>query len=331
MDEDYRPMGTQPVRVLWQNVLDWFEGKYPEFPSELEQIARDFGTTLTIKYFRSEAPILGHPQGDMLPHVQIEDGHIAIYDTFLSYVWALSYGFFVIFEEQWHGPRTGKQPGHGKPMGYFLDGGYKVLHYGFDLLTQFRKWPNDLPNPDTYTGEATYYVGLTESIYLAAVDFILCHELAHIACGHLRRQKEAQARGECITCHERKQFELEADKWAVERVSRGMRPRGQSQTAVGFGFIAGLGSLLFLNRELTSRTHPDKNNRIRTALVALAIDDLDSLWGIAAVFYIAWNQRFDAGLDFSGEFDTYKALVDHIDAQIASMKSDEESRRIGLD
>lgn len=331
MDKSYRPMGTQPVRVLEQNVLAWFEGKYPEFRRELEQIGKDFGVTRTIKYFCNEAPILGHQEGDMIPYVRFKDGQIGIHETFLSYVWALSYGFLVIFDEQIHGPHIAKQPKHGKSIGHFLDLGYRVLNYGLDLLTEFKKWPDDLPNPDTYTGKGTYFPGRTNAIYLAAVDFILCHEVAHIACGHLRREKETQERGEYITRHEVKQFELEADKWAVERVSRGIRLPERSQTVVGFGIVAGLGSLLFLNRELTSSTHPDKNDRIRTALLALAIDDLDSLWGITAAFYIVWSQRFNFALDFSGEFDTYKVLVDHIDAQLAEIKRDEKSRRFRLD
>jgi len=331
MTESYHPMGTQPVRVLEQNVLAWFEGKYSEFRAELEQIGKDFGTTRGIKYYCDEEPIRGDPQGDMTPYVQVEGGQIGIHETFLSYVWALSYASFVIFDEQFHGPRTGKQPEHGKPLGYFLENGYKVLNYGLSLITEFRKWPADLPNPDTYKGEDTHFPGRTNAIYLAAVDFILCHEVAHIACGHLRRLQEAEQSGQYITSREIKEFEIEADRWAVERVRKGIRPPERSKTAVGFGVVAGLGSLLFLNRELTSSTHPDKDDRIHNALLALSVDDLDSLWGIVAAFYAAWDRRFGVGIDYSGEYENYKALVDHIERQLDPLKRDEEVRRFGLD
>lgn len=331
MTDHYSPMGTQPVRVLELNVLAWFEDKYPKFRAELEQIGRDFGTTRVIKYFCNEAPILGHSEGDMTPYVQVIDGQISIHETFLSYVWALSYAFFVIFDEQIHGPRIDQQPEYGKPVGHFLEGGYKVLNYGLGLINDFTKWPADLPNPDTYEGEDIHFPRKTNTIYLAAVDFILCHELAHIACGHLKRQKEALSRGEYVTSHEVKENEHEADSWALERVRRGIKPPERNKTAVGFGVVAGLGSLLFLNRELSSCTHPDKDARIRTALLSLSVDDLDSLWGVTAAYYIAWARHFKVHLDFLGEFETYKELVDHIEQQLESLKKDEEMKRFRLD
>jgi len=329
MPSDGGFMGTQPVRVLEHNVLAWFEGKYPDFRSELEDIGKKFGTTRAIKYFCDEAPILGHQEGNMTPYITIDGGQIGIHETFLSYVWGLSYAFLVIFDEKIHGPQTRKQPAHGKPLGYFLSKGYAVLDYGLSLITEFRKWPPDLPNPEIYKSEDRYFVERTNAIYLAAVDFILCHELAHIACGHL--EKQALHRGGNGTSLEIKEFEHEADKWALDCVSKGIQQPQRSLTAVGFGAVAGLGSLLFLNRDLTSRTHPDKNDRIRNVLSGLSLDDYHSLWGIAAAFYIAWDHRFSAGLHFSGEYETYRALVRAIDSQLESKKREKQERRIGLD
>jgi len=316
--------------VLEKNVLAWFEEKYPEFRQELEQIGREHGNVRTIKYFCDEAAMLGHMRGNMTPYVDSATGEISIHETFLSYVWGLSYAFLVIFDEQIHGPQIAKVPEHGKPLGHFVARAYSVLNYALSLLTDFQPWPEGLPNPEDYEDEDEFYVLRANAIYLAAVDFILCHELAHIACGHLRRLQNAFKQSQHITFHERRKLEQEADQWAFICVQKGIRGE-RTTTTVGFGAIAGLGSLLFLQPELTSRTHPDKDDRILNVLNGLSLDEKDSLWGIAAAFFLAWKEGFNGDINLPIEFDTYRELVLAIRSQLKSLKRQEEESRMGLD
>jgi len=327
MPSDRGVVGTQPVRVLDYTVLAWFESKYPDFRSELDDIGKQFGFSRHIKYLCGEVPILGGQEGTLIPYVTIDQGQVTIHETFLSYLWALSYSFLVIFDEKIHGPHTGKEPPHGKPLGYFYPKGDAALNYGLHLISEFVKWPADLPNPETHNSEDGYYVERANGIYVAAVDFILCHELAHIACRHLEKQKQALRSGRNLTSRAIKTLEHEADKWALDRVLKGVRPPVRSLTTIGFGAIAGLGSLLFLSSHLTSQCHPDANNRIRSVLTALPLDARDNLWGIAAAFYIAWNIRFSVGLDFSGHYATYGKLVQAIDSHLESKKRLESKRQ----
>jgi Peptidase U49 len=327
MPTDRGVAGTQPIRVLDNNVLDWFEGKYSGFHSELEDLGKQFGFARHIKYLCGEVPIFGGEGEDLIPYVTADTGQIAIHETFLSYVWGLCYAFLVLFDEEIHGPQTGKQPGHGNPLGFFRLKGYAMLDYALSLVRGFNKWPADLPNPESHNSEDKYYVKRANGIYLAAVDFILCHELAHIALGHLQKHKQAPYRQRGVSSREIKRLENAADKWAFDRILKGIRHPKRTLTTVGFGAIAGLGSLLLLNRNLTSQTHPDINDRIRSVLARLPIDPRDSLWGIAATFYFAWNNRFNGGLDFSRKYETYSALVEAIDSQLESRKQLELNRR----
>lgn len=314
-------LGTQPIRKLDNNVLAWFEGKYPEFRQELEGIGEKHGVTRAIKYLCDEAPILGNLEGDQLPSVTTDGGQITIHETFLSYIWVLSYSFLVIFDEKLHGPHTGRQPGHGKPLGYFLPKGYLGLNYAFRLIKEFEKWPSDLPSPETHNAEDRYFVERANAIYLAAIDFILCHELAHIACGHIEKLKRAlHCSTGLITPSQIKKLEREADKWALERVAKGIHPPERSLTTVGFGAVVGLGSLLFLSRGLTSLKHPDKDHRIRHVLSGFDMDDFHSLWGVAVAFYVAWDSRFSVGLDFANHYKTYGALLRAVERQLKSNK-----------
>ena len=331
MESTTNYMGTQPVRVLANDIPPYFEGKYPDFQKELEDIGKQFGMARAINYCCDEAPIWNNQKKDCMTASVSFDGQIEIHETFLSYVWGLSYASLVIYDEHIHGPRADEQPAHGKPLGYFLSKGYDVINHAIRLIREFKKWPSDLPNPETYNDEDIFYIEGTKRVYLAAVDFILCHELAHVACSHLKKQKEAQNRGRYITSRERKEFEYEADEWAFIRVGKGIESPDRNKTIVGFGAVVGLGGLLFLNRNLTSQTHPDKNDRIGNLLSSLSLDELDNLWGIAATFYIIWNHAFNVGLDISKEFDSYKDLVQVIDDQLKPIKLVEEEHQMGLD
>ncbi len=327
MPTDRRVTGTQPIRVLDNNVLEWFENKYSGFRSELEDLQKQFGFTRYIKYICDEVPILCGEGGNQIPYVTVDEGQIAIHETFLSYVWGLCYAFLVLFDEEINGPQTGKQPGHGKPLGFFRLKGYAMLDYALSLVRGFNKWPADLPSPESHNNEDKYYVQKANGIYVAAIDFILCHELAHIALGHLQKHKQAPYRQRGVSSRELKNLEDAADKWALDRILGGICYPKRPLTNVGFGAIVGLGSLLLLNRNLTSQTHPDINDRIRSVLARLPIDPRDSPWGIAATFYFAWNNRFNSGLDFSSRYETYSALVEAIDSQLEPRKQLELNRR----
>ena len=333
LDQKYTPIGNQPVRVLELNVLDWFEGKYPEFRSELEQIGAASGASRSIKYYCDEAPIRNPNGGVLTPHIAIKNGEIGLYETFLSYVWALSYSILVIHDEQLKGKMTGIQPLHRKPIGHFLQYGFDVLNFGLSLVEDYKPWPADLPNPDPkwYRGEDDFFPTRANGIYLAAVDFILCHEVAHVACGHLKKIAEAQSKGECLSRQEIKAVEAEADRWALKRVIRGINDTTRAKTTVGFGAVAGLASVLFLGTELTSDSHPDTDTRFRAVLEGLGEEKTGDLWGIVASYYIAWSTFYGVRLDFDGEFDTYCDLVDEIERQLQDRKVFEEMRGFGFD
>ncbi|MDE2999893.1 MAG: phage exclusion protein Lit family protein [Gemmatimonadota bacterium] len=313
-------------------MLKWFESKFPDFKCEIAKIVNAGGASRIIDYNCDEVPILGTAGRYRTPYIT-EDGKICIHETFLSYVWALSYSIMVIFDEEFHGPRTGQQPGHGKEIGEFLQFGYDVLEYGLYLRRSYKRWPNSLPNPDPnwYRGDDTYYPQRANGIYVAAVDFILCHELGHAACGHLKKDAEARSKGKFIPSYEIKEGEIEADAWALERVIRGVKHSPENKETVGFGAIAGLACLLFLRKDLTSRTHPDTDSRIRAVLERLGEEKIKNLWGIAATYYVAWSHASSAGLDFGVEFDTYGDFVDHIERQLSEIKFCEEKRRFTFD
>ena len=308
-DRDFQ--GKQPVRVLEHDLPAWFECKYPEFRQELKTKCQNHPNAGLIKYNIDEIPVRC-----ALPFVK-RDGEIVLYEVFLSYIWALSYAFVVIFDEGIHGPRAGIQPAHGMGLGRFLNGANKLFDYGLSLLDLFQSWPKELPSPETCNEVDTYYVEKANGIYLAAADFILCHEFAHIACGHFDKTSDTPS----------KMLEREADLIALEWVMNGIREPERPQTTVAFGAVAGLGSLIFLGRRLTSRTHPDIDERIANVMTRFPIEDRDNLWGIATVFFFLWKERFKVSLKFANEYDTYRVLFEDIIRQLQPLKGNTSQDR----
>ena len=304
---DYNFQGRQPVRVLENNVLAWFEEKYPEFRQELEDIFRYCSRGGEIELYRDEVSVKDGIKAYVNP-----DGKICLHETFLSYIWALSYSFMVIFDEEVHSLVIRQQPNHGKGIGHFVPKARKVLSYGFSLRNEFQRWPETLPNPENYNECDIYYVEKANGIYVAAVDFILSHEVGHIACDHFRKLEK--------TPDKRKELEQEADLWALDRVLKGIKLPKRTKTTVGFGVIAGLGSLLFLNSKLTQHDYPDNDERIANIMTGLDIDDIESLWGVAVTFFLLWKEIFGIRLNISSEFNTYKEFFQDIICQLQPLK-----------
>ena len=146
-----------------------------------------------------------------------------------------------------------------------------------------------------------------EYTWLLSISFYLT-KVGHIACDHFRKLGK--------TPDKRKEFEQEADLWALSRVQKGIRSPKRSQTTVGFGVIAGLGSLLLLNKDLTQHDHPDNDERIANIMTGLNLNDIENLWGVAATFFWLWKEVFGVRLNISSEFNTYKEFFQDIICQL---------------
>ena len=330
MGEPRGCIGLQPVRALEGSVLHWFETKYPEFVQELKDINVQWGLPGRINYYCDKVPIIAcDPQDSMIPHVD-ENGVIGLHETFMCYLWALSYGFLVVFDEDIHGPNLNESSGHGQPIGTYVPAAYDLLNYGARLLQKFSEWPPNLPDPEKSSAEDQYYVQRANGVYVAAADFILCHEVAHVACGHTEVLRKARLRGKTLPSHDVRQMEIEADAWALYRVMKGVTQTRTAMT-VKMGAISGLGSLLFLSSRISSHDHPDTDDRLTAVLSAMSADATDNAWGVASAYLMAWNQAFKKQLEIPVEVGTYKELYESIRLALESLKSEEVASRFILD
>jgi len=252
----FKNRGDQPIRVLKDNLSHTFVEKLigkNEF-----QKSKDQGLlTGRINYIRAKEGISERIYGRaQTPYVDAK-GIIYIHETFMSYLWCISYVLMVHFEElvhthihNQHFPNQKKLPNYG-----IVEKSFELLQYTKGLIVHFEAWSEDLPNPEKYNAEDQFYVERTNSLYGYAMGWILCHEYAHIVLNHFSQAGKTQL-----------QKEKEADEYANNCILKMNNVTEQEKQSARVGSVAGLCSLLFFQEASKTLTHPAPHLRVKTIL-----------------------------------------------------------------
>lgn len=281
---------TQPIRVLNNYVVLWFEKCYPDFISELKDAVDNNGLVKAIRYDNGEVGIDHPAQIGINKQIRVEE-------TFLSYLWIICYALMVIFDEGILKPRLRKS--HDKLM---VEEAYKLFRCGLTLRKRYSVWAKELPNPECYDLRHKYYIERANSAFLSAVNFILCHELGHLKLGHLDK---LFSRKQNLTSQELVKEESDADSFAIKTVLKGATTK-QKRRNIEYGVIAALCALVFFDRNLKKDEYPDSDIRIKMALEHLNLKDTDNYWGVASLALKIWSTINSAKLELPPVVDTYK-------------------------
>jgi hypothetical protein len=295
-------IGSQPVRVLKWNIAHQWENLHPAFSQEFQTTLRKHGLQPFVKYDCSERAIVEAGFSDSLVPFVDQDKEITIQETFLSLVWTMCYSHLVLFEEQIHKPLLNRLHRQNHRIDYAaIAAAANVYRYGVSLVRRFSPWDKDkLPNPEMYA-PSEFYVEKANGVFVFAMAFILCHELAHIESGHLDGY---------IAEADRLLAEQEADRRAVETMLRGATDSG-TKLNYGMGMLLGFCSLLTLKGELTSDTHPNLAGRIQRVLSEQNFDELSPLWGVATMSFRLWDDLHNKPnhrIQWPQNCDSYKDL-----------------------
>src|SRR6266571_4333410 len=87
--------GSQPVRVLQHNLTLALENANPGFLTELKRLIAEDGLQPGIAYSISDCPILD-PEGSGPPSIRSSDKKIELPETFLSFMWGVTYTLVVV-------------------------------------------------------------------------------------------------------------------------------------------------------------------------------------------------------------------------------------------
>lgn len=297
--------GEQPIRVLKHNLTTRLVERNEVYIKSLQS---DFKLNKNINYHIANLPLVDK----QTPFID-KDGIINLHETYLSYVWIVSYYFFVVHEEILAIPDQIKRnlPVHKTQNLELIPVTEELFNYGISLIKVFDKWDKEcLPNPEFFD-EATdegWYILRTNDLYVETLNFILYHEIAHAEFEHLNKIKRKNLSNE-----DQKLLEIDADTRAIQLILS----NGRNSTASELSIIIGLASMLFFGNSLNGGTiHPNIDTRLENAIRLFNPKDDSSIWTMLSLFLKIWDKRFALGLIEQSAYDTYKDLYYDLISQI---------------
>jgi hypothetical protein len=228
--------------------------------------------------------------------------HLTIQETFQSFLWIWNYALVTIYDEAIAKPRL-KMPFDTTKV----DRAFELLDYGYSLFTAFNPWNLNLPNTQNYTEEDAEYVTKANAAYLFSLNKIILHEIGHIELGHIDKVIDQIAGKYVITATERKQFEYDADSFAIKNLVIGNN-NPQFKRTIEYGLIAGFSAIIIIQNKLRAGQYPDADERLKIGIESLNLDEKDNYWGVACLAIKLWSAKNLKDLNWPDQCETYKEL-----------------------
>jgi hypothetical protein len=269
--------GNQPIRVLRHNIAYSFQNIHPDIIGDHDRLKARGHIKDNINYQINEYPIFSI-HGDQTPY--IENGEINIHEIFLTYLWCISFSLHIPFFELVHRKKDIKN----NPI--LLNEVNELFKFGLSLKDNFYILnKNNRFNPELFDETYIEYICITNSIYVMALDFILCHEYSHAKFQLFNKTKLDEERAD-----------FEAGKLIITG--------SKDQNTLGnraIGSIVGLASILLLSYNVSSKDHPDSDKRIFNFIEQLpfSTDENNEVWAFACFVIAYWDRYYSISLDYN--------------------------------
>ena len=281
--------GTQPVRIVHHMLTYMFAHSYPGFLDDLRKQIKEGKLNPKIDLVFAEEAIR-HDNGYHTPRASKDTRAIQLHESFLSYLWCVTYAIYVLYLETIDFPAMNalagyeKYPVSDKEIGLAKE----TFEYGKSLIAYFSPWDKEnLPNPELFLAEKRTYPDQTNLFYTDAIKFILAHEYTHLK-SHIDHIDDNTPESYYL------EFEYEADNEAIKNSLKGATP--MSIYAVCGGIVIGILSMLFFKATTTGEKHPNTEDRLTNALKQLPDVENELTWGMACIGLELWEEQF--GLNF---------------------------------
>ncbi|WP_154859634.1 phage exclusion protein Lit family protein [Cyclobacterium xiamenense] len=298
-----RHTGEQPIRVLRNNLDKWFQETYPNFKEDvLDEAINKMG-------LHNEINVV-----DRLEKVQVPAGVgtfkiITVQETYLSYLWGLCYSLIFIYDKQIHQPKIDATYVITSELSDQIKKAHDLFNYSLSLIEKYNSWDkDDLPNPE-FCAPSDEYIFKANGVYLHAINYVLLHELGHVALGHIDKDIENEEKGIKTSPEDILKGEYEADEYSIHKSLQGGTHLTNDRT-IAAGIVAGICSFIFFDSSMKGGDHPDPDERLQKAFDSLNLEPEDNLYGIACLALKLWSLQFKIDLKWPEIVDTYKELFD---------------------
>lgn len=222
----------------------------------------------------------------------------------LERLWALSYGYFVLFDalrtEKLRKPSTNSIDINCDPetrkaadlLSWATSTDWQIAAEGKNLSSPLPDWPESLPRPIENATKGSNE-DVADKLFLTAVGFILHHELAHVRLGHTTSKAEGP---ESIL--NEKNADREAAKWLLD----GSGEKDKEFIQRIFGITVALMWLAAPNAYVphSSISHPPGYDRLYQTLFSFVSDDCHPVWVFVASSLLlhleASGANYDSGM-----------------------------------
>lgn len=254
-----------PVLALEGNILWQFEN-LSEFGAEkLKMQVADGSISGEIGLDLSAAP----PKAASVTMLEGEAPEIHLRLSYLEMLWAFIYGWMVVYEEGVQKPQLDGTKVTGSHAVKLLDRAHELLAWAASLAKAYTPWPADLPSPRNYaTAEEEWYGLKANLVFQKAVAYLLSHERAHAALGHLQVVMSAGDAGVRLA------MEKEADAKAFDDLLE-QSLDDKEKLPEAWAVVSVMLSTFYLYQvpktALLPRDHPALHHRLAHAIERLAL------------------------------------------------------------
>jgi hypothetical protein len=302
--------GVQPIRVLKHNITHRLAERNEEL---IKSLHADLKLSKYIKYNSNNLSL----KNKQTPFID-ENGVINIHESFLSYIWIVSYTIFVLYEEGIVIPDQifkGIKPSKNQNPA-LIELVKELFEYGKSLITSYFPWDKEYyPNPEFYDrhSDEGWYIERTNDLYVEIVNFILYHEIAHAEYQHLHQKNSGN-----LTSEEIKKMEIQADTRAIELLLNTYRSKVATEVAATIG----LASMIFFTKDLRGdNEHPDVDERINNLISIIKPNKENVVWAFLVVFIKLWSEQFGHTVTHDKIYNDFSELYYELAAQLGWKKN----------
>lgn len=297
--------GDQPIRVFYNLIESDFIG-IKEALTNLRPNDNVL-SKVRLEYLTENIRIIGPSTNGL---------KITLHDSFLSFLWTNIYSIIVT------------TPSGGKEVTLDENKQARELRkYGISLMQQYSAWDKEtMPNPELHPKDPKRLIGVSNAVFLSAVQFILLHEFAHVFSGHPFVPLKDR------TSENLRKMEVDADNVAIMWAMDSSNP--DNKFTDNIAWIAALNSLSYTpNKFSDTIIHPSPEDRIILCLERLNLKEDDYLWGYALWSIMEWQTNFElfhipkykVGDNFKKHFyDMIKELKEYKKTGVSKLKRNQK-------
>lgn len=280
--------GNFPVRVLANNIIAHFETVRDNTLTSLQASVLKGKVKPGIKWRIAQEPA-------KTPYAHCGTTEIHLQETFVGFVWAMTYSVWVIYEEGIQkrllsNTFTGKIE-YNTPL---LQRAKQLFDWAVTLKDNYSNWDLTLPNPEQHnTVTEEWYAERVNGIFQDIIVYDLFHEYAHLVNDHCHALEDLLGRPSHSLTEEDitlwKQTENEADIVAFDSIIDSTSQSQDYKLHKGIAVVLAHSLMLFVLRNpknVKQVVHPDVDNRILNSITRLGLEkpeDQDYIWYLGSL------------------------------------------------